>query len=109
MKKVLVVTESRSVWGAERSLLQLAKFAEANGVSLHFLISRDSPLASDLANLGFPYLYHDFARHPALEATGSLSSASFALVVREVIGILFGAKRIWRKMKGFDSILVFSI
>lgn len=109
MKKVLVVTESESVWGAERSLLQLARFAEANEVSLHFLISTNSPLGTDLDRLGLPYLRHSFANHPALDASGSLSNAGISEILREFVAVVGGAARIWRKLRGFDSVLVFSI
>lgn len=109
MKKILVVTESESVWGAERSMLQLARFAEANDVSLHFLISTNSPLGTDLDRLGLPFNRHSFANHPALDASGSLSKAGIAQILREFVSVVVGAAGIWRKLRGFDSILIFSI
>lgn len=109
MKKVLVVSESKSVWGAERSLLKLAGYAKDNAVKLDFLIADASPLARDLESHGFSYKHHKFAPHPALHDSGSLSNARVGLLVREVLSVLKGAVRVWRQLRGYDSILVFSI
>lgn len=109
MKHVLVVTESKSVWGAERSLLQLAKFANANGVALQFLIAPNSPLAANLEDMNLPYEYHEFAEHPALQASGSFSRAGLRAALGELPSVLAGAWRIRRRLAKFDSVLVFSI
>ena len=109
MKKILVVTESKSVWGAERSLLQLSTRARHEGVELHFLISVESPLAIELQRLNLEYTFHDFARHPALEQRGSMSGAGFLTAIKEVIEIVRGAWRLRPKLKGYDSTLVFSV
>lgn len=109
MKKILVVTESKTIWGAERSLLQLAEFAHSNGVELEFLISESSPLAGELETRGFLYKFHEFATHPALNSKGSLSGASLSTLGREAMSVLRGAARLRRAIRGYDSVLVFSI
>lgn len=109
MRSVLVVTESNSVWGAERSLLKLAEHAESNGVALSFLIAEGSPLAEELEARGMPYEFHRFAYHPALAKTGSLSRAKPVALIQEGISVIRGAIRLRRKLRGYDSVLVFSI
>jgi len=106
---VLVVSESNSVWGAERSLLKLAEYAESNGVILNFLIAEGSPLADELEARGMPYEFHRFAYHPALEKTGSLAMAKPAALIHEGIMVVAGAIRLRRKLRGYDSVLVFSV
>lgn len=109
MKNIMVVTESNSVWGAERSLLTLARYAESNNVALHFLIADESPLSLELERLALPYTRHKFADHPALSSGGSLSGAGIRVFLGEIRSVISGALGMWRKLRGFDSVLVFSI
>ena len=107
--RVLVVTESLSVWGAERTLIELAKNVDRETVALTFLVARESPFARVLEEMGFPVILHRFAAHPALVKYGSLGSANLPTLLHEVFASVIGGIRLSRYARKFDALLSFSI
>ena len=107
--KMLVTTESLEVWGAENTLLELAKHADRKSCEMTFLVAPGSPLAPLLANLGLRVVFHNFAIHPALVQYGGLGGANFKTLLAEVAHTVWGGIRLVRVIRGYDLILSFSM
>jgi glycosyltransferase involved in cell wall biosynthesis len=107
--RVLFLTESREIWGAEQSLLLLLDTAKDNGFTPVVATSMESPLKQVLTARGYEVIAHRFARHPALERNGSLARARPIDLVREVFAIANGAIRLRAVVSRFDLVVSFSL
>src|ERR1035437_7803143 len=106
--RVLVVTESLEVWGAERTLLELVRNVDKSRFCLTFLVATDSPLATLIEALGYSVITHRFARHGSLR-TGGLTNARLHSLVSAGFAMLTGAFRLVREFRRHDVILSFSM
>jgi glycosyltransferase involved in cell wall biosynthesis len=107
--RVLVVTKSLEVWGAERTLLELVRNVDKSRFCLTFLVATDSPLATLIEGLGYSVITHRFARHGLLGRTGGLTNARLHLLVWAGFAMLTGAFRLVREFRRHDVILSFSM
>jgi glycosyltransferase involved in cell wall biosynthesis len=107
--RVLFATESLAVWGAETSLLALLEYARSNGCEPTVAVARASPLTLSLDSAGIPYIYHDYAPHPALMRTGSLSGARVGDLIGEFLSVLRGAIRSVALLRQYDVVVPFSL
>lgn len=107
--RVLVISESQSVWGAERSLLSLASKSEASEVNMEFLLGVGSPFAEHISNQGLKARTHRFASHPVLARSGSLRHSSALNFLGELMSVLGGAYRLRKELRGYDCVLIFSL
>lgn len=108
-KRILFVTESREVWGAEESLLLILADVKASGAEVAVALSPGSPLAGRLAEIGVTFIEHRFAQHRALERTGSLSTAGKSDLLRDGFSTLLGALRATALVRRFDVVVPFSL
>jgi len=107
--RAVFVTRSSEVWGAEETLLLLLEESEANGFRPTVLTERASPLIPLLEARNISVVRHEFARHPALERSGSLSRATALDLLGEASSILRGARRVARILRQFDVAVAFSL
>lgn len=107
--RVLFVTESREVWGAEESLLLILSEAQKHGIEAEVALRPGSPLAPRLAEIGVRFIEHRFASHPALSRNGSLSSATKLDLLRDGFSTLFGGLRGVFLVSRFDVVVPFSL
>ncbi|MEC5151134.1 glycosyltransferase family 4 protein [Cryobacterium sp. GrIS_2_6] len=107
--KVLIVTQSLEIWGAERTLIELSKRVDHERIQLTFLVAHSSPLAAVVRDLGFAVVNHRFARHPALERNGGLQGAGVRLLLLEALSAWGGGWRLAPVLRRFDLVLSFSI
>lgn len=108
-QRILFLTQSAEVWGAEQSLLLLLGEAKRNGFEPIVAVAPKSPFRDVLLEDGYAVVTHRFARHAALERGGSLQSAHPADFVRECLSILGGAIRLVRLFRSYDVVVAFSV
>ncbi|MBY4036026.1 glycosyltransferase family 4 protein [Rhodococcus fascians] len=106
--RVAIVTESASVWGAEKSLLVLLDQFTHLGIETTTVVADGSPFGDVLQSRGHHFVRYRFAKHPTL-SKGSFSSASLADIAAEPFNIVSSAVRLARILKNFDLILSFSL
>lgn len=106
--RVLVISESREVWGAERSLLEIVEFARAQEVELAFVLGRNSPLVPILEAAGFKVYEHEFATASS-GVTRSLKGLGSLKILRKLYEIALGTVRLRKIVRGYDAVLNFSI
>lgn len=109
MIRVAFVTESKSVWGAERSLLTILEHLDRTAIDPVVIVWPGSPLIEDLRELGIDYIEHRFAVHPALQSGGSLRNASILTLFKELGAVSGGAIRLARIVRRFDVVVSFSL
>jgi hypothetical protein len=107
--RVVVVSASAELWGAEKTLLELSGAVDPLRFELSFVVALGSPLAPPLRRMGFEVREHRFAGHPALAGAGSLSGAGIGAIARELVSNVTGGIRLAQVTRGFDAILSFSI
>lgn len=105
---VLVVTDSPEIWGAERSLADLAQYGPEVGINYTVLAPKGSPVHSYLAKRGVATVAVDLPKHPAL-ARGGLRSARLRDLVAEVVVTYRAGLALARFARTFDGILSFSL
>lgn len=102
--RVLFVSESAAVWGAEESLLLLLEHAQSNGCLATCLVTRKSPLIPRLRMLGIPVIEHAFAK----PAADHLGKAGLFVVGRELLSVLVATVRLLPDFRRQDVIVGFS-
>lgn len=107
--KILIVTESRAVWGAEESLLLLLSVAKTSGVEPTVAVSTKSPLAPRLSEMDVPVIETRLADLPAMRNFGSWSSASKLSKLRTIINLAIAGVRHSFLVRKFDAALIFSV
>jgi glycosyltransferase involved in cell wall biosynthesis len=100
--RVLVITESPSIWGAEHTLLHLLNHIPS-GIDVEVLIGRDSPLGAQLAAKGIHWVSHDFQ-------LGAPSAAALGRrgLLHDGVRALTGGRRLAKILAEYDRALVFS-
>jgi glycosyltransferase involved in cell wall biosynthesis len=102
--RVLVVDHSAAVWGAERSLLDLAPLLRARGIELS-LASPPGVLARAWAEAGLPHLpCPPPARGGLRRADGSGRRLPAPELARVAAGVGGAAVRLARQARGFDVV-----
>lgn len=107
--KILVVSESRSVWGAEESLIRLLASATESGIAASVAVTSESPLTSRLHVLTVPTFSMRFAELPALRTSGSWSTASKSAKLRTALNVFVAGVKHSLTVRKYDAVLVFSV
>jgi glycosyltransferase involved in cell wall biosynthesis len=107
--RVLFLTQSNEVWGAEQSLLLMLASSRTGGIQPTVCVARDSPLAPMLREMGIDVIEHRFAAHAVLKRTGSLSSASLVDLFREFSAVVDGGFRLRNLVRRFDLVVAYSL
>lgn len=108
--RVVVVSESPQVWGAERSLLILLEEMSSNDMSFTVLVSAKSPLRERLEVLGIECAEHKFATsnvEPLYDP--GRRTASVLRMVRTAVRIPKSVARLRSYFKDFDLVVGFSL
>ncbi|MDM7886168.1 glycosyltransferase family 4 protein [Curtobacterium sp. RHCKG23] len=106
--RILVVTDSPEVWGAERSLADLAEAGPDEGIHYTVLAPGKSPVHAFLAERGIATLPINLPIHPALRR-GGLQHAGFLDLVAEGFATVRSAVALARVARRFDGVLSFSL
>lgn len=107
--RLVIVTESKESWGAERSLLRILNSGVARRFDVTLVVSEKSPLPAQWSEHGFKFVRHRFAKHAALEAHGSLAGAGASELAREITQMVSGGARLAFKLRRADLVLSFSL
>lgn len=101
--RVLVVSRSRVVWGAERSILGLAGLLGARGIELTLGSPGEGDFFDAWASTGLPHVELELPPHQGLrnDAGGRPSPSALAREMRSTFG---GALRVARASKQMDVI-----
>jgi glycosyltransferase involved in cell wall biosynthesis len=100
---ITVVTESRQVWGAEKSLLSLLD-GRARSVVVNAVVGQGSPLAQELARRRI-----EFVEVPFASDRGRKRSSPAGRAFGRVRDFLRASRSISSQARGSDWILVFSV
>ncbi len=106
--KVLVVTDSPEIWGAERSLADITAPESSTGVEYTVLAPHSSPVHEFLAARGVKTIRVTLPTHPALKR-GGLQHARPVDLILELFAIARSSFKIARVAKGFDGVLSFAL
>jgi glycosyltransferase involved in cell wall biosynthesis len=102
--KLLIVTESRQVWGAELTLLEILQGISVFDVEPTVVVSEGSPFATVLDHAGIEFIEWDFA----LSAPNRKMGRRRRDVAGDFLSFFPRAFRLARLSRAFDAILVFS-
>jgi glycosyltransferase involved in cell wall biosynthesis len=101
--RVLVVTSSRLVWGAERSILALAPLMEARGIQLTLGSPRGGDLVAAWASTGLPHVDLALPAHQGIRSPDGGRPGALALLA-EGNATLEGARLVARACRPMDVV-----
>lgn len=109
-RKIAFVTDARSVWGAERSLLGLVDGARDNGWDATIVCPASSPLVAFAREQGFSvsFRFEDLPEHPGV-ALGGLRAGGLKAVLAEMAATLRASAWIRKLAHDYDVVVSFEM
>lgn len=105
--RVAFISESPEVWGAERSLLEVARRAPDCGHEATIVTDRRSPLIAAAGRCGVSVHTVRMARHPA--QSDGLRKAGLVSVLRELVVVMASTVMWTVRLRRYDAVVSFSL